>query len=329
MNLMLLLTAQILCMPSPSNPFRAFARLFRMSCMTGSSRIAVDDDTMPMTIRKDQHIAIANSIVRELPPAIQTFSFSGSPKPEEFFSVAEWKLFKVLPAISGDGLGTETNGIDAHQRFEYLQDLFDPTGCDRTLDIANGDFFDPEEPSVIISNDLFAKECRLLFPAKLKVSQVHQINIWNLIDSNENGADFHLDDYGGSVGEFTSTIQLSGHRTFLFYTQQNLIAALLKYDKLPEITKNSKPKVPLHSSLKKLVGLRFEIIDELDNVSTWYHYLKQLNKKFDGNNIRLFPDHLMPMEVTIGPGEILVFDGSMVHATQNSKDKKPSIALFA
>lgn len=334
MHLYWLLTAGILCIPSPANPFFAFARVFRICCTTGSSRVAVANydirPEVPLKTNADQRTAIPDletPFIDALPQTVRTVSFSFCPDPQHLFTSA-WKLFKVLPAKRGDRMNTGTNIEDAQQRFEFTKILFDPTGYDGKQLLVNGKILGPRENVILLTNQTLGDDSRWLFPANLRIPFAAHVNIWNLLDSGENGVKFHLDNYGDEVGAFTSTIQLHGHRTYLFYTKRNLIEALVAYKNIRIMHENLLPKFPLHHTLEALGISDFETNSRYDYVPRWYAKLKMLNRNVNMNGLPVFPDHLMPMEVTIGPGEILVFDGSMIHGTLNSEDKKPSVALF-
>ena len=321
MHLMWLLVAQVLCIPSPSNPFLAFARLFQISCISSNSNTVVyNNEKQPVIGTQVIKSATVDSVLVPfdvLPKILPTFSFSECPDPIEFFKTTEWEVFKVLPATKGEGKYFDIWFKDATTLFENFRKLLNPVVCDENDLLVNGKTPGPRDNIILLENENLIIESRLLYPALLKIPFVAHVNIWNLYDSRENGVEFHLDTYGRKDRRYTSAIQLHGTRTYLFYTQKNIKAA---YDRYLPISR--KKCFPLNPTLEKLGFLNSQISSFSDCGPGWYENLKALNQ------LGYFPNDLMPMEITIGPGEILVFDGSMVHATLNSKDGLASVALF-
>ena len=320
MLLRLLLAVQILCFPSPAG-----SPIFTKSPTEISPLKPLTPPPKPPTWTKilvEPQRKIYQTWLNSRPNSeysgddaflneFLTFSFSTCPDPQQIFDTKLWKVIKVLPALKGDGIKIEKDLIDAKIHFERLKKLFFPN---KDL-LINGKI--PNENVILLDDEVLSFTSAWLFPALLKIPFVAHVNIWNLDDSRENGVEFHLDTYGREDRLYTSTIQLHGTRTYLFYTQKDVKAAYDRY--LPISTDEC---IPLHPTLEKLGFLNSQISSFSDCGPGWYENLKALNQ------LGYFPNDLMPMEITIGPGEILVFDGSMVHATLNSKDGLASVALF-
>ena len=329
MRLVLLLATHVLCIPFTSKTYASFGLRSSCSVVPGDES---EDFTPELPLEKTSTPKPGTKSPTRLkasPPLFKTFSFASCPDPKLVFdSNPDWKLFKVLPATSEDSANLRFQYKSVQNLFKKARESFKPTGCsvkqlraDRDLDSPNGHIYE-------IRVNEFSDDYSLLFPLKLGITSVAQVNVWNLrrywLRSNSNGAEFHLDHYPEGTGTFTATVQLHGHRIFLFYTQPNVVLAAQKYKELQLKDKTKAlPDFPLNPGLEVLGIPGAAYSRTFDRTTQWYASLKVLR----GN--LMFPENLMPLEVNVGPGEILVFDASMVHATHNSRDKKPSIALFA
>lgn len=303
-----------------------------------------------------------------VPGSARTFAFTSSPVPSVLFTTpfvpqglglvgrwgsemeladaTIWKMFKVAAAYdqewflyllseAKDILSQLTRMEGAFHGFNALLDR-----VDKELSVAaacpGGIGLGPEEHVVDIEDGVESQSYNILFPENLPLSFVKAMHYGNFYKTNKlhwqgTGPGFQV----GTNLKLKTTIQIIGMTTFLFYTQLNLELAVAKYFEIQESRKkwqswpkSKLPNFPLHPSVSGVVTHGVQTSDLLVDIPKWYRLLRGLNEAGFFSGQVVFPNRLMPLEVTVGPGDILVFDGSMVYATVYS-EYSPSLALFA
>lgn len=247
----------------------------------------------------------------------------------------QWKLFTVNP------ISSEPHSITSGQpkiaaasitldfiRMELIEAFSDPT-CGNNGVVIGEEVMGPKDHAVSFNGEDF-RTCQPLFPEILKVKSMHLWHFFLTSSRSKNSeAGFRSDATGAGANAFTSTIQVVGEQTFLFYTASNFKLAVNEYKVFTNsivgeqegrwLPKSAPPKFPIHHSLHVLDTEPALLMDEIPN---WY-------KTVLSNQNGKFPDSLMPLEVTVTVGQILVFDKTMVYARLNSEYRKRSLALFA
>lgn len=319
-----------------------FSRFFSSSCKI---HVAASDAEYTNVYAGQEITVFQGDLPQDpLPVSMYVSDYMNCPKPDKLYEGKHelWKILLVYPADSSPSLPTdskyETDRILAVDTFDHVSENMAEAlalpYCE-TESIAIGTNLIRPQDHFVSFNEMENAQARNLFPQNLNVKNMH---VWRFFRTDlaikSHDAGFRLDTIEDGGESFTSTIQVYGQQTYLFYTQRNLKKAVQKYQELRALGPylNKPPMFPLHPSLNTLGFKLAPNKYALDTVPKWYEALcSYVDKGLSiGQSTKNFPEDLMPITVTVTKGQTLVFAKNLVYARLNIfLEQEHSLALFA